>query len=158
MTLQDAEIFLKENAARLRRLGERKDTSLGFNAFALVSDTYYRENFHSDIIRAILDPHSGHGEGALFLRKFVDFISAEARSSASRLWRTRSKTWLSVMRFWSSAKKDASTSRSRRLTGQSSSRIKSMAQATWNVRSRVTLKTAAKTTKRLLPSCISRRP
>lgn len=81
MTLQDAEIFLKENAARLRRLGERKDTSLGFNAFALVSDTYYRENFHSDIIRAILDPHSGHGEGALFLRKFVDFISAEARSS-----------------------------------------------------------------------------
>ena len=81
MTLEDAEIFLKENAARLRRLGERKDTSLGFNAFALVSDTYYRENFHSDIIRAILDPHSGHGEGALFLRKFVDFISAEARSS-----------------------------------------------------------------------------
>lgn len=81
MTLQGAEIFLKENAARLRRLGERKDTSLGFNAFALVSDTYYRENFHSDIIRAILDPHSGHGEGALFLRKFVDFISAEARSS-----------------------------------------------------------------------------
>ena len=81
MTLEDAEIFLKENAARLRRLGERKDTSLGFNAFALVSDTYYRENFHSDIIRAILDPHSGHGEGVLFLKTFVDFISDEARTT-----------------------------------------------------------------------------
>ena len=81
MTLQDIERFLKENAARLRRLGDRTDTSLGFNAFALVSDTYYRENFHSDIIRAILDPHSGHGEGVLFLKKFVDFISAEARTA-----------------------------------------------------------------------------
>ena len=81
MTLQDIERFLKENAARLHRLGERKDASLGFNAFALVSDTYYRENFHSDIIRAILDPHSGHGEGALFLQKFVDFISTEARTT-----------------------------------------------------------------------------
>ncbi len=81
MTLQDIERFLKENADRLRRLGERKDASLGFNAFALVSDTYYRENFHSDIIRAILDPHSGHGEGALFLQKFVDFISDEARTT-----------------------------------------------------------------------------
>lgn len=81
MTLQDIERFLKDNAARLRRLGDRSDTSLGFNAFALVSDTYYRENFHSDIIRAILDPHSGHEEGALFLKKFIDFISAEARSA-----------------------------------------------------------------------------
>ena len=78
MTLQDIERFLKENADRLRRLGERRDTSLGFNAFALVSDTYYRENFHSDIIGAILDPTAPHGEGALFLRLFVDFLAEVA--------------------------------------------------------------------------------
>ena len=83
MRAENIEAFLRENAPRLRRLSDRKDVSLGFNAFALVSDTYYRENFHSDVIRAILDPHSGHGEGPLFLKKFVEFISAEANSTAN---------------------------------------------------------------------------
>ena len=80
MTLEHVEAFLRENTSRLRSLSNRKDISLGFNAFALVSDTYYRENFHSDVIRAILDPRSGHGEGVLFLEKFVKFISAEAKT------------------------------------------------------------------------------
>ncbi len=31
-----------------------------FNVFKLASDLYYRENFHSDIIKAFLDPHEKH--------------------------------------------------------------------------------------------------
>ena len=74
LTPQKLKIFFAKNADLLRRLAERRDTTLGFNAFALVSDTYYRENFHSDIIRAILDPNEAHGEGTAFLRLFVHFL------------------------------------------------------------------------------------
>lgn len=81
MTLENIKAFLRENASRMRRISDRKGTSLCFNAFALVSDTYYRENFHSDVIRAILDPRAGHGEGPLFLKKFVEFITVEAEAS-----------------------------------------------------------------------------
>lgn len=73
------EKFLRECAPHLRTLASRRDTSIGFNAFAMVSDTYRRENFHSDIIRTILDPDSGHGEGTLFLRKFVGFLAERAK-------------------------------------------------------------------------------
>lgn len=45
-----------------------------FNVFKLASDRYYRENFHSDIIKAFLNPEEGHGEGCLFLYAFIDFI------------------------------------------------------------------------------------
>ncbi len=78
--LKEIDTFLKDNAKLVRRINDRQDTSIGFNAFALVSDTYYRENFHSDVIKAILDPHSGHGEGALYLKKFIEFVEGEARS------------------------------------------------------------------------------
>lgn len=81
MSLEFNEIdaFLTENTNLIRQINDRQDTSIGFNAFALVSDTYYRENFHSDVIRAILDPHSGHGEGTLYLKKFIEFVLDEAR-------------------------------------------------------------------------------
>ena len=32
------------------------------------------QGFYSDILRAILDSQSKHGEGILFLRLFVDFL------------------------------------------------------------------------------------
>ena len=80
LELKAIEAFLKENPRLIRRINDRQDVSIGFNAFALVSDTYYRENFHSDVIRAILDPNSGHGEGTLYLKKFIEFVSAEAKS------------------------------------------------------------------------------
>lgn len=84
MTMKNLEDFFRDNADHIRQIGDRKDTSIGFNAFALVSDVYYRENFHSDIIAAILDPHSDHGEGALFLTKFITFISDVARDEGER--------------------------------------------------------------------------
>ena len=46
-----------------------------FNVFKLASNKYYIENFHSDIIKAFLDPHENHKEGYIFLYVFIDFIN-----------------------------------------------------------------------------------
>lgn len=54
----------------------RKDSMDDFNVFRLVSDIYYRENFHSDIICHLLNPHGNHGEGNKFLRLFLELIKA----------------------------------------------------------------------------------
>ena len=59
----------KYEAARLKR-----DVDMSFNLFAIVSDLYYRENFHSDVLRAMLDPKSNHEDGPKFLRLFLDFL------------------------------------------------------------------------------------
>lgn len=50
-----------------------------FNVFTMVSDLYYRENFHSDIIKTFLDPVENHNEGAAFLYAFIDFINDSFR-------------------------------------------------------------------------------
>lgn len=50
------------------------DSQLRFNSFVLASDLYYRENFHSDILREILDPKSSHGEGNVFLQEFLKYL------------------------------------------------------------------------------------
>lgn len=46
-----------------------------FNVFKLASDLYYRENFHSDIMKAFLDVNEKHKEGNLFLYAFIEFIN-----------------------------------------------------------------------------------
>lgn len=46
-----------------------------FNVFRLVSDRYYRETFHSDIIKAFLDPNEKHKGGNLYLFSFIDFLN-----------------------------------------------------------------------------------
>lgn len=46
-----------------------------FNVFKLASDLYYRENFHSDIMKAFLDVNENHKEGNLFLYTFIEFIN-----------------------------------------------------------------------------------
>lgn len=53
-----------------------RDVDLGFNAFAIISDIYHRENLHSDVIKAFLDPKGKHGEGDRFLRAFLEYLSA----------------------------------------------------------------------------------
>jgi hypothetical protein len=45
------------------------------NVFKMVSDLYYRENLHSDIIKVFLDPREKHKEGTLFLFAFIEFIN-----------------------------------------------------------------------------------
>lgn len=56
---------------------------VGFNIFPAISDTFYRENFHSDILKAFLSTHIGdkyefgyHFEGDRFLQVFIDMLNA----------------------------------------------------------------------------------
>jgi len=51
-----------------------RHVDLGFNLFAIVSDLYYKENFHSDILQSVLDPAGSHQEKAKFLHLFLKFI------------------------------------------------------------------------------------
>ncbi|MGN0855853.1 MAG: PD-(D/E)XK nuclease family protein [Candidatus Spyradenecus sp.] len=76
--------LLKHCAENFRSLANKEDVSLGFNAFALVSNTYYKENFHSDILAAILNPLSEHGEGVLFLKQFLTFIADVAMGKGKK--------------------------------------------------------------------------
>lgn len=66
--------LIKENA---EKQGKRMGT--GFNLFYLISDYYYRETFHSDIIAALLSPKEKHGEGNLFLDLFLDMIGVDKK-------------------------------------------------------------------------------
>lgn len=49
----------------------------GFNVFLLASDLYYRENFHSEIIKSFLDPRANHGENNLFLNQFIKMLGLD---------------------------------------------------------------------------------
>ena len=57
-----------------KKIAEIPEYELGFNVFSLVSDTYYKENLHSDILYKILDPKSNHGEKDLFLKLFLNYL------------------------------------------------------------------------------------
>ncbi len=50
-------------------------SEIGFNAFTISSDLYYRENFHSDIMKSFLDPHEKHNEGNKYLHNFIDLLN-----------------------------------------------------------------------------------
>ena len=50
---------------------EKSQTDTGFNIFNLISDTYYKENFHSDIIAAFLDTKGKHNAGNEYLKLFI---------------------------------------------------------------------------------------
>jgi len=66
-----------------KAIKKRKEFELGFNIFSLVSDTYYKENFHSEIISALLNPHGEHNEGRLFLDLFLDFLKMDKANYAT---------------------------------------------------------------------------
>lgn len=48
---------------------------LGFNIFTLISDLYYRENFHRDIIYEFLNPNGSHKQGSKYLMLFLDMLN-----------------------------------------------------------------------------------
>lgn len=64
----------KVTAHNYEHLAKNK-SELGFNVFTISSDLYYRENFHSDIIKALLDPKEKHGERNKFLDIFIDMLN-----------------------------------------------------------------------------------
>lgn len=59
---------------REKQKQDRLPDSLGFNLFRLISGTYYRENFHSDIIRSLLDPTESHGAGHRHVHAFIEWL------------------------------------------------------------------------------------
>jgi len=58
-----------------KREHELLPDSLGFNPFRLISDTYRKENFHSDIMASLLDPNESHGAGHRFVHAFIDWLA-----------------------------------------------------------------------------------
>lgn len=54
----------------------RNKSDIGFNVFKLSSDLYYREHFHSDIIKSFLDPYERHNEGHNYLHIFIDLLNS----------------------------------------------------------------------------------
>lgn len=56
---------------------KKKRMNTGFNVFYLISDYYYRETFHGDILYALLSPQEKHGEGTLFVDLFIDMINLD---------------------------------------------------------------------------------
>ncbi|MGA2762987.1 MAG: PD-(D/E)XK nuclease family protein [Spirochaetia bacterium] len=45
------------------------------NIFKVVSDTYYKENFHSDILAFLLMPYRSSEKGFRYLSKFIDYVN-----------------------------------------------------------------------------------
>ena len=70
----DYKTFLEKIRDNCLNLERSRVPSLGFNAFALMSDIYHRENFHSDILCEILNPNGEHKEGKKFLQAFFDLL------------------------------------------------------------------------------------
>ncbi|MDQ0638167.1 hypothetical protein QF042_001732 [Pedobacter sp. W3I1] len=64
-----------KETARNYEHSSRTKSEIGFNVFTISSDLYYRENFHSDIIKAFLDPNEKHGEGNKFLNAFIHLLN-----------------------------------------------------------------------------------
>lgn len=46
-----------------------------FNVFHIISNLYYRENFHSDIISFFLNPKEKHGGGSVYLNTFIEMLN-----------------------------------------------------------------------------------
>ena len=58
---------------------KKKRMATGFNVFYLISDYYYRETFHGDILYALLSPQEKHGGGNLFVELFIDMINEKKK-------------------------------------------------------------------------------
>ena len=59
-----------------------KPIELGFNVFTLISDTYYKENFHSYIIKGILDI-TIDGEH-IFIHLLIDIINKNNKNNINK--------------------------------------------------------------------------
>ena len=51
-----------------------------FNVFHIISDLYYRENFHSDIISFFLNPTEKHGGGSVYLNTFIEMLNKTGKN------------------------------------------------------------------------------
>ena len=67
------ERLLSEHKTNLRRFDKSKE----FTVFEIISDLYYRENFHSDLIAFFLNPNQNHGYGSLGIELFLELIAKQ---------------------------------------------------------------------------------
>lgn len=65
--------FIEIQAELSRAHSEKVKSS--FNTFSVSSYNSHYENFHSDLIKAILNPFGSHGEGNKFLTEFIMFLN-----------------------------------------------------------------------------------
>src|SRR6266446_1027413 len=77
--IRDLEEFIRDaNLSALAREYKgnvkKRYVDIGFNLFAIISELYYRENFHSDILKALIDPKGKHQEQETFINLFLKFI------------------------------------------------------------------------------------
>lgn len=70
--------FLEQSSPICREYerSKQQDQDDSFNVFYLISDLYYRENFHSDIIAFLLDTREKHGYGAESLSVFISLLNS----------------------------------------------------------------------------------
>lgn len=86
----DVHNLLEQLAPLVKEYEEKKKKRMntGFNVFYLISDYYYRETFHGDILYALLSPQEKHGEGPLFVELFIDMINKEKQLVEKKDYRT----------------------------------------------------------------------
>ena len=60
------------------------DNTLRFNFFESISDKWYRENFHSDVLYTILNPNTPEIGRKYFLQEFVAFLGIEDKFDCHR--------------------------------------------------------------------------
>ena len=51
------------------------DRNIGFNIFTSISDTYYKENFHSNVLKLILDPNTEVIGNSQFISEFLNILN-----------------------------------------------------------------------------------
>lgn len=54
----------------------KRNVDLRLNLFAIISDFFQRETFHSDLLFAVLNPESPHNEGFKYVRLFLNFLKS----------------------------------------------------------------------------------
>lgn len=69
---------------------KKKRMETGFNLFYLISDYYYRETFHGDIIAALLDPMGKHNKGIAYVSLFVNMINSKKQLVEKKYYESES--------------------------------------------------------------------
>ncbi|MCQ2341896.1 MAG: PD-(D/E)XK nuclease family protein [Paludibacteraceae bacterium] len=72
----DNNIFFDSIKAPCIEYISTKPKKLGFNIFSIVSNTYYRENFHSDILSFLLNSQINQDENGILLNRFILLLNS----------------------------------------------------------------------------------
>ena len=76
-------IKYSKDKARIYKEHDIDDTDR-FNFFESISDKWYRENFHSDVLYTILNPNTKEIGRKYFLQEFVKFLEIEDRFDSNK--------------------------------------------------------------------------